>query len=117
VPSADLLVSPNHRILAALPGQPLTDSTERLWQARNLLGRAGIAQADCRAVDYIQILLGRHELVLADGCWSESFQPTGARLAALSVAARDALAAQIPGVASEAPPAFSLVRPEAVTGD
>ncbi len=112
MPAADMLVSPNHRFLAAAPGQALNDATERLWQARRLVGQAGIARTDCRAVDYVQVLLDRHELVLAEGCWSESFQPSGPRLAALAPEARDDLVAQLPDLAADAAPAFALVRDE-----
>lgn len=112
VPAADMLVSPNHRFLATMPGQELTDATERLWQARALIGRAGVHRVDAPTVDYVQVLLDRHELVMAEGSWCESFQPSGARLAALAPAARANLLAQLPSLVTAEQPEFALVRPE-----
>jgi len=116
VPAADMLVSPNHRLLAALPGQSLTDATERLWQARALIGRQGIARVDARSAEYVQVLLDRHELVLSQGCWSESFQPNGPRLAALAPAQRAELLGRLPEHSLAGDVEFAPVRPEA-TGD
>ena len=113
VPAADMLVSPNHRFLAALPGQSLTDATERLWQARALIGRQGIARVDAQTADYVQVLLDRHELVLSDGCWSESFQPSGPRIAALAPAQRAELMDKLPELSLADDAVFAPVRPEA----
>ncbi|WP_372840206.1 Hint domain-containing protein [Phaeovulum sp.] len=117
VPAADMLVSPNHRFLAALPGQRLTDETERLWQARALLGREGVTRVDAPHVEYVQLLLDRHELVLSEGAWSESFQPSAARLAALAPAARAEILAKVPALQGDAADVFASVRPEAVAVD
>jgi hypothetical protein len=114
VPAADMLVSPNHRFLAAMPGQKLTDATEQLWQARELIGREGVHRVDCTDIEYVQILLDRHELVLSEGAWSESFQPSGARLAALAPEAQAELRAQMPELAQTEPERFAVVRPEAL---
>jgi hypothetical protein len=111
LPERDMVVSPNHRFLASLPGMKVTDATERLWQARALIGRDGVSQGAPRAVEYVQILLDRHELVLAEGSWSESFQPTAPALAALDPVARADLMALIPGLEG-AEATFAPVRPE-----
>ncbi len=117
VPAADMLVSPNHRFLAALPGQYLTDETERLWQARSLLGREGVTRVDAPQIEYVQLLLERHELVLSEGAWSESFQPSAARLAALAPESRAEILAKVPALLGGAADIFAPVRPEAVAVD
>lgn len=116
LPAADMLVSPNHRFLAALPGQPLTDATERLWHAHALIGRQGISRVDAQTADYVQLLFDRHELLLSEGCWSESFQPSASRLAALVPAQRAELLANLPALVSADEAGFAEVRPE-VSGD
>lgn len=83
VPERDMVVSPNHRFLTRLPGEG--ESGERLTMARDLIGLDGVRPENCTGVEYWQLLFARHELVLADGGWSESFQPTAASLAAIGV--------------------------------
>jgi hypothetical protein len=48
---------------------------ELLVRALHLTCLAGIEAVTLREVTYLHMLFDRHELVLADGAWSESFQP------------------------------------------
>lgn len=98
LPERDMIVSPNHRFLIALPGEG--ESGERLVPARDLVGLDGIAADDATEVEYVQILCDRHELLLGDGCWSESFQPAAAALAVLPEADRAVLLAVLGGDAA-----------------
>ncbi len=76
LPERDLLVSPNHRMLLAEPavitgfGEP-----EVLVAAKHLVGRPGITRAPVRQVTYLHLLFESHEIIRADGAWSESFHP------------------------------------------
>ncbi|MFD2175324.1 Hint domain-containing protein [Rhodobacter lacus] len=81
VPERDMVVSPNHRFLTR--GSEAGEAGERLSMARELLGKPGITLAAVTHVEYWQLLFDRHQLVLSDSCWSESFQPTPASLAAI----------------------------------
>lgn len=109
LPERDMVVSPNHRFLTRLPGEGETG--ERLTMARDLVGLDGICTEEAATVDYWQLLFARHELLLADGSWSESFRPTAASLAALESGSRAALALAVPGLGTEGVGSFAAVRP------
>ena len=114
MPDRDMLVSPNHRFLTLMPGEG--ESGERLILARDLVGLDGVSFDTRPAVDYWQLLLGRHELVLADGCWSESFRPIALNCAALSDAGRSELREVLPDLEiSGEDPAYAPARPDAVS--
>jgi hypothetical protein len=70
-PSRDLLVSPNHRMLV-IDGH----GEELLVAAKDLVGSAGVAAVEPMGVTYLHLLFDAHEIVLSDGAWSESFQPS-----------------------------------------
>ena len=85
LPSARLVVSPWQRLL--LRGSELQlhfGLTEALVAARHLIGWPGIEcdMPEAGMADY-QILFERHEIILADGCWTESLFLDSAGLAAL----------------------------------
>ncbi|MFN3145773.1 MAG: Hint domain-containing protein [Paracoccaceae bacterium] len=76
LPERDMLLSPNHRVLMAnerteiLFGEP-----EVLVPAKHLVGMEGISRASALGVTYVHFMFERHEVVLSDGSWTESFQP------------------------------------------
>ncbi len=76
LPSRDMLVSPNHRMLIfdKMASAYFGDS-EVLVAAKHLTGRPGIEQAEVSSVSYIHLMFDHHEVVFADSAWSESFQP------------------------------------------
>jgi Hint domain len=53
----------------------LFGTDEVLVRASHLLCLPGVSVADVEEVTYLHILFDRHEVVMADGAWSESFQP------------------------------------------
>ncbi|WP_181420744.1 Hint domain-containing protein [Rhodobacter viridis] len=114
LPERDMVVSPNHRFLTRMPGEG--EAAERLTMARDLVGLYGIACDAAIEVEYWQLLFARHELVLADGSWSESFLPTQASLAALDSEGRAALSLALPGIETEVITGFDSVRPFAEIG-
>lgn len=87
VPERDLLVSPNHRMLL---GQ---GDDEVLVAARDLTRLPGINVVSPNSVTYVQLLLSHHQAILADGAWSESFEPTMDALEIMSDANRHAIKA------------------------
>lgn len=100
LPRRDLFVSPPHRLLVAGAGLELmTGSAEALIPAGHLLGWRGVAQMRNDApVWYHHLLLGRHEIVLAEGLPSESFHPALANLSGFHRLARAELEALRPGL-------------------
>ncbi|WP_197919392.1 Hint domain-containing protein [Thiosulfatihalobacter marinus] len=75
-PERDMMVSPNHRmLLVSQQAELLFDEREVLVAAKHLTHLDGVQQVDTVGIDYIHIMCDSHEVVLADGAWSESFQP------------------------------------------
>lgn len=73
-PGADLVLSPQHRVLVGGSSQ-LTQvfEAEVLVKAKSLVGLPGIGHlTDGRRVRWIHFACDRHEVVRANGCWSES---------------------------------------------
>ncbi|PID35328.1 MAG: type I secretion protein [Rhodobacterales bacterium] len=76
LPAQDLLVSPNHRVLVANERTALYfDEREVLASAKHLVDNKGIVQVDPTEVTYLHFMCERHEVVLSNGAWTETFQP------------------------------------------
>lgn len=76
LPERDLVVSPSHRVLITSErAMMLFGESEVLIAAKFLLDLDGIERVETDSVEYIHIMFDRHEMVLSDGAWSESFQP------------------------------------------
>lgn len=76
LPERDMLVSPNHRILVANDRTQLYfEDHEVLVAAKHLTGSKGISSITASNVTYIHFMCARHEVVLSDGAWTETFQP------------------------------------------
>ncbi|MDO9524712.1 MAG: Hint domain-containing protein, partial [Gemmobacter sp.] len=76
LPERDMLVSPNHRVLVANDRTALYfDEHEVLVAAKHLVGTQGIAPVQSAGTAYIHFMCDRHEVVLSNGAWTESFQP------------------------------------------
>ncbi len=73
---APMLLSPNHQLLVTGPQiQMAFGEPEMLIAAKHLVGLPGVEIARAAPVTYVHLLFERHEVILADGVWSESFQP------------------------------------------
>ncbi len=76
LPERDLLVSPNHRVLMTGANAALYfEDTEVLIAAKHMTMVEGIDQVQADAVTYIHLLFDRHEVILSNGTWTESFLP------------------------------------------
>lgn len=77
LPERDMMVSPNHRLLVANDRTALYfDEHEVLVAAKHLVAPAtGIETLDMVGTSYLHFMFDRHEVVLSNGCWTESFQP------------------------------------------
>jgi Hint domain len=81
LPERDLMVSPNHRVLVANDRTALQfNDTEVLVAAKHLVGGLSVRSIDSMGTTYIHFMFDRHEVVLSDGIWTESFQPTDTSL-------------------------------------
>ena len=89
VPERDMLVSPNHRMLVSNDKALVHfDEPEVLVAAKHLTGVKGVDAVETTAITYLHLMFDRHEVILADGVWTESFQPNDDSLAGLDNARR-----------------------------
>ena len=88
-PQADLVVSPQHRMLVrSKVALRMFDAGEVLVAAKHLLGLPGIAVAeDLAEVTYVHFLCDQHEVVFANGAPTESLYAGPMTLRALGEAA------------------------------
>ena len=93
MPARDMLVSPNHRFLATG-----TDGGETLVAVRHLTHRPGVDVARTLGVSYLHVLLSAHEVILANGVWTESFHPEDATLKGLADDTRAEILALFPEI-------------------
>lgn len=97
MPAADLLVSPQHRILVRSGiAQRMFGAAEVLVAAKQLLELQGVEIARLDSVEYVHFAFDRHEIVTANGAPSESLYPGPQALKSLGIAARDELFAIFP---------------------
>ncbi len=101
LPERDLLVSPNHRMLVTGQADLLYGEPEVLVAAKHLTHLPGVRQVDVESVTYFHILFDRHEVVLSNGTWSESFRPGDVGMDALEDDQRREILALFPELAEE----------------
>ena len=91
VPSRDLLVSPQHRILVCSKiARRMFGADEILVAAKQLLQLDGVEIADdLREVEYFHILFDRHEIVTSSGTQTESLYTGGEALKSIGAQARE----------------------------
>ncbi len=76
LPERDMLVSPNHRMLLNSDlAEVMFEEREVLVAAKHLTGLDGVDQIRASNVTYLHLMFDQHEIILADGGWTESFQP------------------------------------------
>ncbi len=111
LPERDMRVSPNHRMLMAGNETALMfGEREVLAAAKHLTQRDGIQRVTSTGVTYIHLLFERHEVILADGAWTESFQPGDYSLNGLDMPQRRELLSLFPELASHANDSFPAAR-------
>ena len=120
LPERDMLVSPQHRVMVA--GSMVRanlDEAEVFVKARDLVNHGTIRMVETLRTTYIHLLFDRHELVMSNGSWTESFQPTQEVLDAMAQDTRAEILALFPELAepgaegSHAPARRSLTGAEA----
>ena len=89
MPDRDMLVSPQHRVLVSNELTMLYFAEhEVLVAARHLIGLPGIRETQAPSTRYIHFMCDRHQVVLSDSAWTETFQPGDRTLGALGNAQR-----------------------------
>lgn len=104
MPSQDLVVSPQHRVLVrSRIARQMFDADEVLVAAHQLVDHPGISVAsDLNGVTYFHLVFDRHEILTSNGAETESFYPGPEGLRALSPAALAEFAALFPAFAGGA---------------
>jgi len=97
IPDRDMTVSPQHRMLITGPrAQMLFGEGEVLVAALHLVNDRTIRRVVPQSVTYIHLLFGRHEIILGDGTWTESFQPAEQTLNSMDSPQREEVLALFP---------------------
>ena len=101
LPCREMKVSPQHRMLVeGWRAEMLFGEAEVLVAATHLTGLPGVEQVLTGGVTYVHIMFDRHEIVLADGAWSESFQPAQRMLNSMDTAASEEILTLFPELAA-----------------
>lgn len=89
-PRADLIVSPQHRVLVqSRIAHRMFGNEEVLVAAKHLVGLPGVEVIRNQpSVSYWHMLFEQHEIVLSEGAWTESLFPGAQALKSVSPAAR-----------------------------
>jgi hypothetical protein len=112
LPERDMMVSPNHRILVANERTSLRFAQGEVLVAAKHLSVAGVHTVQSSGTTYIHFLCDRHEVVLVDGIWTESFQPEDHSLKSIGNAQRLEIYEIFPELKTEAGrAAFPAARP------
>jgi hypothetical protein len=106
-PDAELLVSPQHRMLVkGAAARALFNTSEVLVAAEDLLNDHSVmVDHTAREVTYVHVLLERHNIIWANGVETESFHPSNTALDTITPDQRDGLFQVLPGLA-ENPQAY-----------
>lgn len=97
LPSTDLTVSPQHRVLMrSAIAQRMFGAEEVLVAARQLTALEGIDEVEVAAVEYFHILFDGHEIVFSNGAETESLFTGPEAMKALGQAAREEILTLFP---------------------
>ncbi|WP_196216728.1 Hint domain-containing protein [Paracoccus shanxieyensis] len=97
LPSRDLIVSPQHRVLVrSAIAQRMFGASEVLVAARQLLALDGITQMQVARVTYVHLLFDGHQIVISNGTPTESLYTGPEAMRSLGKAARDEIFAIFP---------------------
>ncbi len=113
LPERDMLVSPQHRMLLTSDlAEVMFEEREVLVPAKHLTGLDGVDAVTTTQVSYLHLMFDQHEVVLADGAWSESFQPADRTLKGIGAAQRTEILSLFPELETlEGLDAYGAARP------
>lgn len=102
LPERDITVSPQHRFLVVNERTQLYfDEHEVLVAAKHLINNRQIRQIDSMGLTYVHFMCDRHEVVLSNGAWTETFQPGDYTLGGMGNAQRLELFELFPDLATK----------------
>ena len=102
LPERDMLVSPQHRVLVSGDRTQLYfNESEVLVAAKHLVNAGSIQNLETLRATYIHFMFDRHEVVLSDGAWTESFQPGDQTLSDMGSQERAEIVTLFPELATE----------------
>lgn len=101
-PDQEIVVSPEHRmVIKGVVARALFNTSEVLVAARDLLNDDSVVlDTQARHVTYHHLMLGRHEVLFANGVETESFHPANTALSSLAAPDRARLLHERPEIAS-----------------
>lgn len=103
LPERDMMVSPNHRLLVANDRTALYfDEHEVLVSAKHLQSGSGIRAVEAAGTTYVHFMCDRHEVVLSNGAWTETFQPGDYTLKGMGNAQRSEIFELFPELKTDA---------------
>ena len=113
LPERDMVVSPRHRMLVTgARAELMFGEREVLVAAGDLMGLPGVSRVTEGPVSYIHVMCEAHQIIRAEGAWTESFQPAEAVVKSLDAATRAELLGLFPELATPAGQAgFAAARP------
>lgn len=101
LPERAMEVSPRHRMLiTGARAELMFGEREVLVTAADLLGLPGVSQEAPKSTSYIHVMCDAHQIIRAEGTWTESFQPGEAVLNALDTQTRAELLGLFPELAT-----------------
>ena len=104
LPARDLLVSPQHRMLVeGAPAEMLFGEAEVLVAALHMTLIEGVDQLLPMGVRYLHLLFDAHEIIRAEGAWTESFLPADRSLQGMDGDQRAEIASLFPEMAEAGP--------------
>lgn len=93
-PARDMMVSRQHCMLQDGARAGLYFGEDEVFvRALHMVGLPGVTAALVQEVTYLHLMFDHHEVILADGVWSESFQPAARNIGGLDEDARAELLA------------------------
>ncbi len=88
LPERDMMVSPNHRFLVTNSRATVRYSEREVLVAAKHLAAQGIHTVQSSGTTYIHFMCDRHEVVLSNGVWTETFHPDDTSLKGIGNAQR-----------------------------
>jgi hypothetical protein len=100
MPDRDIAVSPRHRVLfGGARAELLFGEAEVPVAAKHLTRMAGVSrEVPPDSMTYVHVLFDRHEVILSNEPWTESFQPAARTVNALEEAQRDEVLSLFPEI-------------------
>lgn len=115
-PKQNMVVSPEHRMLIR-PGLSFLPTDEELLVAvRHLINHRTIKTVGMLGVSYIHFMCSKHQVILANGAWTETFHPDDETMRGLGSAQKQELIDLFPsietiGAARAFPAARKILKP------